>query len=255
MLLTINFIRTNPYSQNMNITKNCTDSIKKNDTGDTIAFKSLKCPDFLGNCKVKKALIEELCLDEIIAEEIKPIMIFKKITDCHKEPVKAFLLKIGGSYDDAYSYLWGNKASALAVLSTEGDILGLIKNLNSSEYLQSKTPNVGKYLRLHDLYSLDDNYSGTGTALIEAAKEESKRLGLDGQLKVNARNVYSENRGCPVPFYLLKGFTFIDKPFKTREALLLDKYSIEQDYTMFFLNSKNLEKVKNAYQQANPTLY
>lgn len=211
---------------------------------DKISFKSNRAAEFA------KALVNTHGYIKASVQNITPVTILEKHPNGSTTPVKAFLAET-----ETFSCDRHTPDNGLAVFSQEGALLGDIKRLDSREcklnIFRDTVKILGQYLRLHNLNaSYFDKYKGVGSALINAAKEESTRLGLGGQLKVCAWNYTSHpEKGSPVPFYAKMGFVSSYEPIKTRDELIA-KYSSPEainwnDY-MFLLTPENLERLKKA---------
>lgn len=206
---------------------------------DEISFKSNRASEFA------KALIKEHGYIEALVHNITPVTILEKQSNGATTPVMAFLAKT-----EIVSSIGYPSVNGLAVFSQKGFLLGDIRTLDTEECRRDKetVSNIGPYLRLHHLNaSYSDKHKGVGSVLINAAKEESKKLGFAGQLKVYAWNDMSLEKGSPVPFYAKMGFVSFREPSKTRDELVA-KYScpeaIDWDVNMVFLMPENLEKLK-----------
>ena len=97
-------------------------------------------------------------------------------------------------------------------LECQGETVGTV--LFSKDYAPIKGTNYpANYKNKPYLYinSLDSHktYKGIGTALINAIIEESKRLGLEGRVCLNASTTNAK-LGSPVPFYYKLGFECSD---------------------------------------------
>lgn len=211
---------------------------------DEVAFRGLtpkKATQTLINCGYHK---------KTRISDIRPITVFHNPTS---KKVTAYLAKTNLQYFDF-------SREGLAVFSEEGKLLGDIQMLDADEYERIKTvtspftgysydENVGKYLKLEGINaSYTPEYKGVGTALIDAAKEESKKLGFEGQLKVYALNDYpNSTKGSPIPFYTKMGFIAKDFPFWSKEYII-EKYSKKENRAMglkmFLLTPQNLEALK-----------
>lgn len=180
----------------------------------------------------------------------------KKLGGLKTEPVEALLAKTQEYYD-------GKTLEGLAVFSKKGTLLGDIYHLDAEEWIGYEAekkwdPNPdrfreGKYLRLHNLNATyTDKYKGIGTALIQAAIEESKKLGFEGQLKVNAENYCAPGRGCPIPFYAKMGFIPCHKPDMTKEEMIAE-YSKPKNVSavmkMFLLTPERKEKLLSSLKK------
>lgn len=158
----------------------------------------------------------------------------------------------------------GKTHEGLAVFSNKGTLIGTLQHLDAEEwkgyeaekaYSRSRNPDEfreGKYLRLHNLNaSYTDKYKGIGTALIEAAIEESKKLGFEGQLKVKAENYCDPGRGCPIPFYAKMGFV-PDNSLMTKEELITEYSKPEKakaGMKMFLLTPERKEKLLSSLKK------
>lgn len=238
--LSINFQSKNQYTTGGNISLRHASPLLRQPAKDEVAFKSNRISsEFLDLCR--KAL-DETFVSKIyhpsVIDKYKPITVLEKQTNGSTVPVEAFLAKV------KFSDLDG-----LVIFSKEGWVLGSIRYLNSTEH-QHTNHDLGKYMGLYDVNaSYSDKYKGVGTALIQAAKEESERLGMDGQLKVCALNPYFTDveKGSPVPFYAKMGFVSHTHPEKTKEELIAEYSSPESIFKgldMFILTPENLERLK-----------
>lgn len=232
-ILKTNFQSNNIAPKQNNDRKSCCTKLSQQPIQDEISF---------GNNRVElfKKAFEDIPLLDL--EIIKPVTILGRFSS-PPNPVEALLARTLVKGDNKGNF------NGLAVLSQEGKLLGDIVKLNRPEDECFLNPGIGKYLRLHTLNTSykDNRYKGVGTALIQAAKEESERLGFEGQLKVYAYNDINQYKGSPVPFYAKQGLVAYDAPEKSMKELVAeysDPSKIDEGIYMFLLTPKNLESLK-----------
>jgi hypothetical protein len=211
---------------------------------DEVSFRSLN----LGKCK--EELLKNGYRPAIEIKSTTPITVLKK-EGSELKPQEAFLART------SFENMAGTVKKGLAIFSNDNQLLGRIKYLDEKEWEDLSAPsassgkplekNVGKYLRLHGLWVLPNDYKGLGSTLIEESKKESEKLGFDGQLKVYAQNTFDKAKGSPIPFYAKKGFLSEDYPNMTKEELI-EKYSKPENrheiFSMFLLKPENVEKLR-----------
>lgn len=214
---------------------------------DEVFFCANKAPK-LPKEKILSAILKKSKMDFASISETKSVMIKKIIGKDKTKNIKAYMIKAKGTKEKIPN-------TFLGVFSKDGDLLGHINRLDSEEYYADDFAskfNLGKYLRLHDLdCSYQNEYRGVGTALIEKAKDESKHLNLDGQLKVFAFNNFDKRRNSPVPFYAKKGFISAKNPSKTKEELIKEfttTDAVSQPCEMYLLTPENESKFRKPTQ-------
>lgn len=201
----------------------------------------------LENCT--EALLENFYPRNTTISTISPINILKKSGSDWKSTT-AYLAKTGKK-----EYYFTPSSYGLAVFSDKNKLLGDIRDLDSEEWSSeewglnfndnTKLSKIGKYLRIHHLdASYEYGYKGVGTALIQAAIKESKKLGLDGQLRVTAYNDKDFMKGSPIPFYAKMGFVLLDNPDLSKDELIKEYKYGNPSKGMILLTQENLEKLR-----------
>jgi len=210
---------------------------------DEVCFCANKAPK-LPKEKILSAILQKSKMDFASIAETKSVIIKKIIGKDKTKTIKAYMIKAKGTKENIPN-------TFLGVFSKDGELLGHIGKLNTEEYqtdIFASKFNLEKYLRLHDLdCSYQTEYKGVGTSLIEKAREESKHLGLDGQLKVFAWNNFDKSKNSPVPFYAKKGFINAKAPSKTAEELVKEfthPDAISQPCEMYLLTPENESKFR-----------
>lgn len=237
-----NFVNANPID-NKNL------CLKPTLQKDEVCFCANKAPK-LPKEKILSAILQKSKMNFASIVETKPVMIKKIIAKDKTKNVKAYMIKAKGINAQEK-----NSQTMLGVFTKEGEILGHIDHLSPNEYKFDRLADnldLGKYLRLHNLNcSYQNEYKGVGTVLIDKAKEESKHLNLDGQLRVFAHNSFDKSKNSPVPFYAKKGFISAKHPSQTKEELIIE-YSkpeaINDGIDMYFLTPENEFKLRQSAQ-------
>ncbi len=114
-----------------------------------------------------------------------------------------------------------------------------IKGDNYPEYYKNKA-----YLYINSLDS-HKTYKGIGTALVKSIVEESKRLGLEGRVCLNA-SVTKAEIGTPIPFYYKLGFECADsKQQKIVEECMREKKPLPKncESATMFLPTESIKKL------------
>ncbi len=116
-----------------------------------------------------------------------------------------------------------------------------IKGDNYPEYYKNKD-----YLFINSLSS-HRTYKGIGTQLIKAVVEESKRLGLEGRVCLNASTT-DASIGTPIPFYHKLGFQCSNS---VQEKIVSECLSeglpipCKMESATMFLPQESIEKILN----------
>lgn len=107
------------------------------------------------------------------------------------------------------------KKGVWTVLCEDGECAGLMWFHRGKDFIKGIPDNYSnkEYLFINKLDANYDKYKGVGTALVQALVEESKRVGLNGRVCLNA-TATDPKQGSPVGFYHSIGLKSVDTAYE-----------------------------------------